>query len=250
MAIEVRDLDAGYAGKAVVTAASFQVGDGEMLALVGRNGSGKSTLLRTLVGMLPALRGRVAVTAGGLPSGPADIMYVPQSERLIRRLSLRENFRLAGYRMSRKAFQSALDGLLAAPPWSALCGLLDRKAGLLSGGETLLGAICCGRMRGRSAAHFVLDEPSAGMDRRNLEEVRRLLLEIRSQPGQATILAEQDLWTTFMVADRVLVMRPDKDGAYTTRELGADLLAEIRKVMAAAGGPDSAVVRRMRDLVW
>lgn len=254
MAIDVRNLSAGYFGVPVLSEVNFHVDNGETVSFIGRNGSGKSTLMKALSGVVPVAKGEFSVDGVRTEVSPgmdvaARLVYIPQDGRVVRRLTVRENLRLAAYSLDRLAFRSALDMALAVAPYQGLASLLDRRAESLSGGEVLLAALCCAKLRPGKLTHFVLDEPTAGLDRDHLAEVAQILRWMNA-PGNVIILAEQDLWMAFTLADRVYVMRPTGEGTFTPVELDSEVMAEIGVEMAAVRGPNPSTLRFIAERVW
>lgn len=254
MAIEVRDLSAGYYNVPVLSEVNFRVDNGETVSFIGRNGSGKSTLMKALSGVVPVAKGELSVdgirTEVSLRGDvAAHLVYIPQDGRVVRRLTVRENLRLAAYSLDRQEFRAALDMALSVDPFQSLASLLDQRAGSLSGGEALIVALCCAKLRPGKLTHFVLDEPTAGLDRDNLAEVAQILRSLNA-PGNVVILAEQDLWTAFTLSNRVFVMRPIEGGTHTSVELDAEVLREIGAEMAAARSPNPSTLRFIAECIW
>ena len=208
MAIAVRDLVAGYEpGLPIVRGVSLDVAAGEVLALLGPNGAGKSTLIKAVAGLVPVASGSVRLHGADVTRGPAHAMvrrglaFVPQTENVFRRLSVRENLLVAGQVLARAERPARMREMLALFP--NLAARLGNAAGSLSGGERQMLAVARALMV-RPAA-ILLDEPSAGLSPKLVDEVMRTLGQIRRQ-GVAVLLVEQNVRAALAVADRALVL--------------------------------------------
>ncbi len=173
VALEAKDLDAGYPGfKPVVRGARISVGYGELVALVGPNGGGKTTLLRTLAGLLKPLGGRVRSYARRL--------YMPANPLLL---------------FSRPRLREELEG---KPPFS-VDHLLDKPVATLSSGELQLAALAIVASRGRGV--LLLDEPTYALDPVNRARIVEVLAGL-ADSGYAIVAATHDPWLVG-AADRV-----------------------------------------------
>src|ERR1700754_2363625 len=138
MRLQVDDLDVAYGRTQVLFGVSLDVPDGSLTCLMGRNGVGKTTLLNTVMGLLPARRGRFLLDgddlARALPYKRArmGIGYVPQGHQVFPGLTVRENLDVVHER-ARAADPGALNDAVALFP--ALATMMGRPACLLSGGQ-------------------------------------------------------------------------------------------------------------------
>jgi ABC-type branched-subunit amino acid transport system ATPase component len=196
--LQAEGLMAGYGSQAVVRDLNLEVRAGEMVVLLGPNGAGKSTTLMTLSGALPGLGGRVSIN-GRNTRAPAHkrarmgMAFVPDQRAIFRKLSTRDNLRLG-----RGDVASALE------MFPELVPRLGTRAGLLSGGEQQMLALC--RALSRKPSILLVDELSLGLAPLIVE---RLLRTIRKQAddGLAVLLVEQHVRAILGVADRAYVMR-------------------------------------------
>ncbi len=202
--LEVTDLVAGYAGSRVLNGVSLSVAAGEAVALLGRNGVGKTTFMETVMGMVRATSGRVAVdgvdVTGKSPHAVArlGVGIVPQGRRVFAPLTVEENLEIS---VRKRSGDWTVERVYELMP-----RLRERRTNLgsqLSGGEQQMLAI--GRALLGSPRLMLLDEPSDGLAPAVVDQVGDILRELAGT-GMAILLVEQDLHLAFDVADRVAVM--------------------------------------------
>ncbi len=227
--IHVESLTAGYQGKPVLRDVSFDLGSGEILAVIGPNGSGKTTLLRALSGILKPYSGSISI-CGAEPRRVRDrILFIPASPAvddyllgvdvvLLHRYGLSENLY-----WGKKDFERAADSLRRL----RAVHLAETKWGWMSSGQRRLTSLAGALARG-SRASF-LDEPFAFLDLSNQVLVARTLKEMKEE---TTIVytAHNPLHTT--IADKVLVMSEGRMVAYgePSKTLVKDVLEQVYKV--------------------
>ena len=205
--LEVRGLNAGYGRAQVLFDVDLDVGQGEVVALLGRNGAGKSTSLKAIMGLVPRLSGEIVFDAKPIRNlEPYEIArlglgYVPEDRRIFTDLTVIENLEVA--RQPPRG---------AAPPWTeerlfalfpALARLRDRRGARMSGGEQQM--LCIARTLAGNPSAILLDEPSEGLAPLVVAQVAQAIREIR-RAGVAVLLAEQSRHFTDRVADRAYVL--------------------------------------------
>ncbi len=202
-AIEVKDLDTGYAGVPVVRGLNLVVRPGEVVALLGPNGAGKTTTLLTLSGLVPVISGTVSIAGRSLPKGKSFMLprrglaHVPEDRSLFYQLTVRENIRLG-----MRGGNIDLDRIFDYFP--ELKSLLNRRAGLLSGGEQQMLAL--GRALASDPKVMLVDEMSLGLAPIIVERLLPVLRRIAEDRGTAMLIVEQHVHMALEVADRAYVL--------------------------------------------
>jgi branched-chain amino acid transport system ATP-binding protein len=201
--LEVRGLSAGYGRAQVLFDVALSAERGEVVALLGRNGAGKSTTLKAIMGLVPPLSGEVRFDGMRIDGRePHEIArlglgYVPEDRRIFTDLTVAENLAVGHQPPRADAPSWTTDKLLALFP--ALARMLARPGGRMSGGEQQM--LCIARTLAGNPKAILLDEPSEGLAPLIVEQVARVILELK-QAGVTVLLAEQSARFTERVADR------------------------------------------------
>lgn len=231
MMLRIRDLHAAYGDIEVLKGITLEIGTGEIVCLLGANGAGKSTLLKVVSGILRPSEGNVLFQDQDITQySPPKIVrmglsHVPEGRQIFSRLTVMQNLLLGGYpRKSKKAEAQALFEFLFHL-FPILKERLKQKAGTLSGGEQQMLAISRGLMSRPKL--LLLDEPSLGLAPMVVEEIFRVIKDLRSR-GISILLVEQNVIGALTVADRGYIMEIGKIAAHgKAAEMRGD--DEVRK---------------------
>jgi branched-chain amino acid transport system ATP-binding protein len=215
--LDVQDLEVGYGESLIVQGASLRVGDGQLVAVLGRNGVGKTTLLRGITGLTPPRAGRVVLNGENVTNLPAHtiarrgVRLVPQGRRLFPSLDVREHL-VVGARSMPPRRPASSDSSGGRREWDVtrVLGLFPRLAerlhhrgGTLSGGEQAM--VACGRALTGNPDILLLDEPSEGLAPLLVRELGRVLADLKRE-GASILLVEQNLSFALRLADHVYLL--------------------------------------------
>jgi branched-chain amino acid transport system ATP-binding protein len=203
--LEVRDLHAFYGKSHILQGVSFDVGDGEIVSLLGRNGVGRSTTIKAIMGDVPpqgSIVFRGEQLAGLRPHEIArkGLGYVPENRDIFPGLTVRENLVL-GMKSTRQAGRWSMDDVFELFP--VLRERADTPGGVLSGGEQQMLTIC--RTLMGDPALIMIDEPTEGLAPRMVDLVAGLLEQIAGR-GVSILLVEQKLTIALRISMRLYVM--------------------------------------------
>ncbi len=221
--LRVEDLHAYYGDSHILQGVTLEVGEGEVVALLGRNGMGKTTTISSIVGLVPPRSGSIRFgdeeLVGRAPHAIANlgIGLVPQGRRLFPELTVTENLTLAA-RPGRNGGLWSLERIYELFP--ILETRSDVHAGRLSGGEQQMAAIA--RALLTNPRLLLLDEPSEGLAPLIVEEIGTVIAGLGTE-GLSILLVEQHLPMATRVADRVYIM---SKGQIAYEGSPADLLAD------------------------
>jgi branched-chain amino acid transport system ATP-binding protein len=200
----------GYGGVPVVHGIDLEVGEGELVTIIGANGAGKSTILRNVSGVNNAISGSIVLEGVDITRkspafiAAAGVAHVPENRRVFPKHPVVENLRLGGYvrRRDRRGIHDDIERMCEQFP--ILGQRRDAPAGTLSGGEQQMLAIAMALMA--RPRLLMLDEPSLGLAPiivdRVFEEIRRL-----HAAGTTILLVEQIANLALKVADRGIVLQ-------------------------------------------
>jgi branched-chain amino acid transport system ATP-binding protein len=225
--LSVRNIDVGYGAVQAVWDVSFDVGDGEVVTLIGANGAGKTTILKTLCGLLVPRRGQVLFDGADVRGlAPYELVarglvLIPEARQLWPGMTVRENLDMGAYSRSARG-QRARTLEVVHAMFPQLEKRARQKAGTLSGGEQQMCAIGRGLMA--RPRLLLLDEPALGLAPLLVREVFAALKRIREQ-GVTVLLVEQNVHHALALADRAYVL---ETGRVTLSGTSAGLASDPR----------------------
>jgi branched-chain amino acid transport system ATP-binding protein len=203
--LKVDNLHAYYGKSHVLHGVSFEVGQGEIVALLGRNGSGRSTTAKAIMGLVDCqgridwkgqpIQGKKAYEVAHLGVG-----YVPENREIFPKLTVHQNLQL-GQKRSGQNGRWSFDDMYAMFP--RLKEREHTEAGVLSGGEQQMLTLCRTLMGDPDL--IIIDEPTEGLAPKIVELVGQYLQELKSR-GISVLLIEQKLTIAMNISDRALVM--------------------------------------------
>jgi branched-chain amino acid transport system ATP-binding protein len=205
--LSVRNLQVAYGSAQALWDISFDVPEGEIVAIIGANGAGKSTTLKTLAGLIKPMGGTISLDSERIDQASSmqivrhGIVLVPEGRRLFQDMSVLDNLLMGAYSTPKAGREERLEKVFATFPSAR-----ERQrqlAGTLSGGEQQMVAIGRGLMA--DPRLLMLDEPSLGLAPRIVEEVFRIVREINAS-GVTVLLVEQNTQHTLKIAHRGYVV--------------------------------------------
>jgi ABC-type Mn2+/Zn2+ transport system ATPase subunit len=193
--LRVDRLRAGYPGRLVLDDVTFEVGGGELVAVVGPNGSGKSTLLKVLAGLLRPWAGTATILGQAPGRQPLRVAYLPQAEAVdwsfpvsVLDVVLMGRYRRAGWlRPTSRADRAAAERALA---WAGIRELAGRQIGELSGGQQRRAFLA--RALAQAPDLYLLDEPVTGVDPATEDDLMAILAD-ECRAGKAVLASTHDL---------------------------------------------------------
>lgn len=203
--LKLKDYNVAYGQSRVINDMNLEIGEGEIVALVGRNGMGKTTLLKSLIGMVPHQSGSIMLN--GQEIGPMEshqrvasgIGFVPQGRMIFSTMTVTENIITGLTTTGEKKIPEDLYEL-----FPVLKEMGKRRGGNLSGGQQQQLAIA--RALASRPKLLILDEPTEGIQPSIIREMVHTLRRIRDQRGLSILVSEQVLSFALDVSDRVMVI--------------------------------------------
>ena len=221
--LEVKDLEVYYGMIQAIKGISFEVNEGEVIALIGANGAGKTTTLHAVTGLTPVKSGHIFFEGKDITKVPAHkivsmgMAHVPEGRRVFADMSVYENLLLGAYTRKDKAeIAESLAGVYKRFP--RLEERKGQRAGTLSGGEQQM--LAMGRALMSKPRIILMDEPSMGLSPIFVNEIFDIIREV-SESGTTVLLVEQNAKKALSIADRAYVL---ETGSITMDGKAEDLL--------------------------
>lgn len=224
--LRVEHLDIYYGESHILRQVDLEVHPGQVVCLMGRNGAGKTTLLKSIMGLLPARRGRVFFQQHDLTRRPTHerarqgLAYVPQGREIFPHISVLDNLRLG--------LEARADKQRTLPEhvfelFPALTTMLHRPGGVLSGGQQQQLAIA--RALVSEPRLLLLDEPTEGIQPSIVQEIEAVIARLKSQGQVALLLVEQYVEFAERLGDVYYILDKGVVVAHgSTQELGEDVV--------------------------
>jgi branched-chain amino acid transport system ATP-binding protein len=207
MKLVVENLNSHYGPAHILFDIALEVGDGEVVALLGRNGAGKSTTFRAIVGLVAQRTGRIVFEGRDVSSEPTHAIvrgglgYVPEERRIFTDLTVDENLEVGRQPVRPNAPHWTKEKLFALFP--NLGEMRGRHGGHLSGGEQQMLTIARTLMGNPSLV--LLDEPSEGLSPKILEQLVQAILTMK-QAGVSLVVSEQNPHFARLICDRAYII--------------------------------------------
>jgi branched-chain amino acid transport system ATP-binding protein len=210
--LEVKNLVVAYGGIVAVKGINIIVNPGELVAIIGANGSGKTSLLRSISGLIPPRSGEILInniSANDIPAHKRvslGLAHCPEARKIFAQQSVIDNLILGAFVRTKKEKMSEIYKTVEEI-FSIFPKLKERQqqiAGTLSGGEQQMLAI--GRALMLRPTTLMLDEPSMGLAPVIIDEMFRVIENIKKSKTTSILLVEQLAYRALKVADRAYVL--------------------------------------------
>ncbi len=232
--LSVYNINVWYGAIHAIKNVSFDVNDGEIVALIGANGAGKSTTLKTLSGLLRSRSGSIKFMDADIMHTPAErivaqgLVHVPEGRHVFAQMTVEENLDMGAYTQPKETIPGNLEKVYAHFP-----RLKERRrqvAGTLSGGEQQM--LAMGRALMANPKLLMLDEPSMGLAPIMVEQIFEIIGALH-EAGTTILLVEQNAQAALSIATRGYVM---ETGTVTLTGTGKELLHNDDVRRAYLGG--------------
>ncbi|MGJ5180875.1 ABC transporter ATP-binding protein [Bradyrhizobium oligotrophicum] len=207
MKLSVANLNSHYGPAHILFDIGLEVGEGEVVALLGRNGAGKSTTFRSIVGLVALREGQIMFEGKDISSAPtheivrSGLGYVPEERRIFTDLTVEENLEVGRQKPRPGAPQWTREKLYQLFP--NLGEMRNRPGGRMSGGEQQMLTIARTLMGNPSLV--LLDEPSEGLSPKIVEQMVDAILAMK-KAGVSLVVSEQNLHFAKLISDRAYII--------------------------------------------
>ena len=226
--LKIDDIHVYYGAIHAIKGISFEVNEGEIVALIGANGAGKSTILKTISGLMHPRSGNISFMGENITHTDAykllrhGLAHVPEGRRIFLQMSVQENLDMGAF-TQKNVSKEDLDMVFQLFP--RLKERRNQVAGTLSGGEQQMLAMSRALMSHPKL--MMLDEPSMGLAPILVDQIFSIIKELHAA-GTTILLVEQNASKALEIADRAYVL---ETGSITLSGTGAELAKsdEVRK---------------------
>ena len=231
--LNVEGINVYYGAIHAIKDVSFEVGEGEIVTLIGANGAGKTTTLQTISGLLRSETGDIRFLGKSIAHVPAHkivelgLAQVPEGRRIFAQMTVQENLEMGAYTDPGRKDENLE---IVYTQFPRLKERRKQLAGTLSGGEQQM--LAMGRALMSSPRLMMLDEPSMGLAPILVEQIFEIIRELHRR-GTTILLVEQNAQMALSVADRAYVM---ETGKITLSGTGRELAASEAVKRAYLGG--------------
>jgi branched-chain amino acid transport system ATP-binding protein len=207
MKLSVQGLNSFYGPAHILFDVALEVGNGEVVALLGRNGAGKSTTFRSIVGLVEQREGQIVFEGRDVSAEPTHAIvrsglgYVPEERRIFTDLTVEENLEVGRQPPRPNAPQWTRDKLFELFP--NLGEMRNRPGGRMSGGEQQMLTIARTLMGNPSLV--LLDEPSEGLSPKIVEQMVEAIMTMKKE-GVSIVVSEQNLHFAHLISDRAYII--------------------------------------------
>lgn len=207
--LKVEKMNAGYGSLNILWDISFEINDGEVVAILGSNGAGKTTMVRAITGMIKPSSGSVVFNGDELANKnsryilDAGIVQVPEGRQLFTDMTVLENLQMGAFNKETKAHFN--ENLEKCYGWFPILKERSKQAaGTLSGGEQQMVAVA--RAIIGMPKLLILDEPSLGLAPNIVDDILKVASDLAKETNISVLLVEQDITKALATADRGYVI--------------------------------------------
>ena len=212
MLLKVKDLNVNYGVIHAIKDVSFEVEEGEIVALIGANGAGKTSTLHAISSLISSKSGEIIFDGKDISKMPAhkivglNLAQVPEGRRIFAQLSVEDNLEMGAFLRDDNKIEDDIQHIYSLFP-----RLEERKkqlAGTLSGGEQQM--LAMGRALMSKPKLLLLDEPSMGLSPILVNEIFDIIKTINKEEGVTVLLVEQNATKALSIADKAYVLETGK----------------------------------------